>query len=906
MPRVRRLIATASLLLTLCGAAPVQESGRFEGVIPDPPHQRDPWTPPTSTLPKFLVTATTTLADQGLADPRGCEYRTVEVIDGSVWGGSGSISKRRGWVFADPTGGPTRFVVGWDGLIWPTLTVGDPADLAADVARLVAISQTWTNNNPQRFRELVPRDNDGGAVEPGPTQADPVQVCLLLRINQVNLAESLWAALVDPPAAGKPANGPARTLRSYPYSYLTMANDLAWNHFERAATAIKRGDDAVVLHDARILTRLQPGVEATARTMGFPHPNPGQNNQPASYIPFLSQLPVLLADAERRVREPKRPPIPPPGGPDPAARVAALIQDLDQVVVTQWGQPGGVSLGEAGTVQALIAEGDAAVDPLIAALRHDDRLTRSVSFWRDFHRSRTFLTTYDAAYVALTGILRTTTFAVGSTGANLSNQGQASRAEVADRIEAYWNRYKTFPLVERWYQTLANDQANPGSWAEAAGNITQPDNVRNIPSSTAFAFTVVTERQRGEVPRVQGEALRVGHQPTVTALLIRRIETLLTSSNLDAATALTNRLLAWEPTAALPTVQAVWKRLRAKSKPPKDRGDWQWSNQFMTLAHLAAERIEMGDLAAASEYADLIRPSEPEWFANELLDAFEPIDRFPANPVLHATAEWMFNDPASRWSGLFEPNRRFGFDKRWDLIASALIRSPGWRRALETRLVDPTEYATARLTRNDPPNTGYQLRAQSKSGGQSGYGLTKVDDRAPGPDVEIVVRVADQVAWKLSTLDGAPRFELYWPLADRAAAIESLRAYLHQYGDRFVIDRPSRSLLQSEAHDKSAFLAFPRLGHPATRAEVADGRAIFTLEPADGPAPERRVVPLVEYPLQAQWMPAGGVPQPADYQPYENLGRGLASRGSPRSGPVAALFRVRRQSSDRPSSPPRR
>ena len=875
---LNRLLPAASVTLwfLLSLASRAEEPGRFEGASPDPPHQRDPWTPPVSTLPKFLVNATTILYDQGLADPRGCEYRTVEIVTGSVWGGQGSIVKQHSWVFSGPIGGATRFMVDWDGLIWPTVSVGDPVDLAADVAHLVAVSHPPPEGVARGVRTrdfAVQWDPNQPGATLGPRESNPLQVSLLLRLGRADLAESVWNSLVKQTDAARPVRGPDQALRSYPYSYLTMANDLAWYHFERAATAIKRGDDAVVLHDAQVLTRLQAGVETSARAMGFPHRKQGSAEGQAAYIDFLGQLPVLLADAERRAREPKRPPIPASGGPDPSARVAALIRDLDQIVVNQWGQPGGVSLGEAATVQALIAEGDAAVEPLIEALRHDQRLTRSVSFWRDFARSRTFLTTYDAAYGALTGILRTTTFSVATTSANLSNQGQASRAEVADRIEAYWNRYKAFPLVERWYQTLANDQANPGSWTEAAGNITLPDNVSNIPSSSAFSWTVTTDRQPGEAPRMRGESLREGHDPTVTALLIKRIGSSLKGPNSSAATALVYRLLAWEPATAMPMVQAVWTRLRTEYKPPKDRGDSQWSSQLIILAHLASERLRLGDGSAASEYAGLIRPTEPEWFSYQMLTAFEPLYQFPDDPILRETAEWIFNDPASRWSGLFEPERRFDFDKRWDLVASSLIRSSGWRQSLETHLGDQAEYATARLTPNNPANTGYQLRYKTKSGSSGSYGLTKVDDQAPGADVGIVIRVADQVAWKLSTLDGAPRFELHWPLARREAAIELIRTYLRRYGSRFVTERPTRTRLNLDGFEKSAFLDFPKLDHPATSAEVADRLAIFSLEPTDGPVPERRIVPLTEHPLEAQWIPPELPSKSEDYRPNENLGR---------------------------------
>src|SRR5437879_796540 len=74
-----------------CDAQRQQEfraAPRFEGsTIPDPPRQREPWTPPETTLPKFLVRASATLFEQGLADPRGCDYRAIEIGVGSVWGG---------------------------------------------------------------------------------------------------------------------------------------------------------------------------------------------------------------------------------------------------------------------------------------------------------------------------------------------------------------------------------------------------------------------------------------------------------------------------------------------------------------------------------------------------------------------------------------------------------------------------------------------------------------------------------------------------------------------------------------------------------------------------------------------------------------------------------------------------
>ena len=58
---------------------------------PSPPAQDLPWEPPTlAESPSWwepLVSSTQVLFEQGLADPRECEYREIELEVGSVWSG---------------------------------------------------------------------------------------------------------------------------------------------------------------------------------------------------------------------------------------------------------------------------------------------------------------------------------------------------------------------------------------------------------------------------------------------------------------------------------------------------------------------------------------------------------------------------------------------------------------------------------------------------------------------------------------------------------------------------------------------------------------------------------------------------------------------------------------------------
>src|SRR4051812_28878322 len=71
------------------GAPPVASApSPYAGTsLPVPPKQLDPWQPPRATeLPPTLIAAVVALFRDGLADPRGLEYRDVEIRTRSVWG----------------------------------------------------------------------------------------------------------------------------------------------------------------------------------------------------------------------------------------------------------------------------------------------------------------------------------------------------------------------------------------------------------------------------------------------------------------------------------------------------------------------------------------------------------------------------------------------------------------------------------------------------------------------------------------------------------------------------------------------------------------------------------------------------------------------------------------------------
>jgi hypothetical protein len=888
-----RQIARLGLALLVALAIPRDVSAQeeefrpaplFEGTrLPDPPRQKEPWTPPETRLPRFLVAATATLFDQGLADPRGCEYRSIEITAGSVWGGQGGIVSTKGWVLPAPDGEKQRFAVAWSGLVYPVVKLGEPADLAADVLALGdAAGDGRADVAPKARRQGGMRafsgfgaygaNNEGSAVNL--TSLHPIRVCLLLRLGRADLAEALWAAGSGRPREADPAKPrPKVDLTNYGISYLSLAVDLTWFHFDRAVCAHMRGDDAIALADARLLTSLQKAVEARAEGLGFPHPQRFDGkDQPTPYIDFLGQLPELLADQERRAKEPKRPAVPPRGG-DKSARIAALIRDLDQAVARQWGQPGGVSLGEASAVKTLIAEGDDAVEPLIEALRHDTRLTRSVHFWRDFSRNRTILGTHEAVYTALSGILKTSFFGAASTGDNLSARGNKGREAVAAQVQAYWEKYKAVPLVERWYKILADDRSGPSGWLQAAGNIVQPGNVSIVPGSTAFVQTTTTPLKPGELPRLRGESLREGHEPTVAALMSRRVDSLLKSPSrqnfsMDEACSMARMLATWDASAAQPKLREISKIALEQYDPANGNNN---TSLAFAIAGFTLDRVRAGDPDAAREYAGWVRLIGPDQHQHQILPILEPLYRLTDDPAIAESAEWLFNNPKSPWVPLIAKGKPGSSYQIAELITSPLVCIPAFRKMLLASLEDRSPAGSATL------DEGGGLQIQMDAGWSSGLGQSKVDPLAPKAGVKVPFRMADYYAWELSGLEGSPAFELYWPEPRRNQGLAEMAAFLKKRGDRFIADDPIKNDIHGDFPHKRAHLSFPQLDHPATREEVEKGTAIFSLE-GEG---ERRVVPLMDRPLKAKWVTFKDFPyiqQPVDPQvgpqtEYDQSGR---------------------------------
>ncbi len=505
---------------------------------------------------------------------------------GNYVSADGIAVSTHGWLIPSSAVAGPRFAICWNGVVYPVVASGGLADLRADVLNAIKAEQEAREaqlNGNWRIGGVPFASSDEGSLEVAAVchqSPTPLWACLLLRLGEVELAEKSWAACapVEP--------GPRDPQEAPEDPYLDLARDWTWALFHRAVYAHMRGDDRVALSAAKALVPIWEAAEAEATKRTYPQPNPApwERGKP-SHLEEISCIGELLADQERRaaLRQAGKllPVMPAPGAdpdatlaalrralqqcPDDAHRIALLVQELEEVSAQEMDQ-GGLDLASDPVVSLLLQTGEAAVEPLLACLENDTRLTRSVHFSCDYNTSRyrALVSVPEAAYVALAGILDTDFFGNAITRDNLTSHGKPGRMALAKRIRDYFNKYKGLAQEERWYGILLDNRAPMSRWVDAAQKIVEPADATeprvNTYGSGRWHKPI---REPGKAVKLLGEALRSKNDPSVTKILQQRIRELPPDMARDVAMALAD----WDPKAAVP----VLVRLTENLPPPQAR-----------------------------------------------------------------------------------------------------------------------------------------------------------------------------------------------------------------------------------------------------------------------------------------------------------------------------------------------
>lgn len=721
--------ATATVLTAL-----VSLSASWSAQDDSPPSAK-PWTPPQTAISADFIEATRFLLQHGLADPRGGEYREATIVIRDTWQAKAQSVTIHGWVF------PDGHVVTWDGLSYETESVGPRLELEKDVEARV-------NHSAAPFRGLVP-------IPANP----PLGTALLLILGERELAE-------------KTLTQPLEKDRGRLFS--TLADSFLVPLFHRAVHAHMAGDDRSAYKDARILEKIGPEFEAEAvriygremvdRLFESSLQEPGDTK----VFMFLNPIPELAADSKRRLDNPRvKPDLEAIIDLPKLERIRKLIESLDEVAARQWGQPGGVSVVADPIAAALEAEGEDVVEQLIDVLEKDDRLTRSVSFGRDFFPHRNLISVRAAAFAIVSNILQL----------SLTAREDPYELQSVEELRAFWKANKGRSRAERLFAILADDRGNYSQWLEAATQIVQPIDIRQ-----EGGWIARPDRKPGAPPvAIVGEELKTKANPSVSDLMARRALQVAGKGEITSsgdqfrgadALRLGLALAKWDMKASIPTLKALLERAIVLTSDSRLRGNAADSN-FPVAGVVVSKLVEAGDAPVWKLYEDLLANFEPDSFINA--NVFRPLWTAAKNPNAARIAKQVFLDDDSKFMARY---RRDGnVYQITSNILSPWLKIPAFRELLIRLLDDKKEIGT--VSRNQ---SGISFRTMKGGSGSMGFDFSKDPDSAIGD--EATFRVCDQVAMHLVQLKGCPIYNPVWKEAKRNAALKQLQKYISSIGNR--------------------------------------------------------------------------------------------------------------------------
>lgn len=319
--------------------------------------QSSKWVPPVNSIPTAYVQAAQKLLGKGLGDPRGGTFSRVTIRVGDAAWADASDYVAFGWVMP----GEKKVVV-VDGLKYDVVKVLGPASISDVYRPLYRVGDVWGSIQDRAVPIATP------------TSALPA---LLLVRGQISLAEECFSPNIKGRTDG----------------VLNLYAHLIHRYRMQVAQCLKDRRDKEALPWAESLAsvsrfRAEAGLNYPEVTIGWRF-DPEESKQ-------------ILKDIRRRVKQPKRPlDLPAIAKLPQQARIDALIEGLDEIATHQGGQPGGIDWLFDPHVEAIVKEGSAIVPALLDTIEKDDRLTRAVSFGRNFWPQRRIESVKRAACMAL-------------------------------------------------------------------------------------------------------------------------------------------------------------------------------------------------------------------------------------------------------------------------------------------------------------------------------------------------------------------------------------------------------------------------------------------------------------------------------------------------------------------------
>lgn len=734
-----------------------------------------------------------------LFDPTGAERVSVKATVRTVWAASRE-AEVEGWLVPGKDGKPGR-VYFTDGGSIPA-----PPEKAVKKVDFKAACKA-------RYSPAPKKPDDKG----GPDRDDTFRKMELTAVGAVSdddLALAAWLyRLGDEPLAAKALaearKGTGRGKREGKEEdpRERLRDQLAWSAFAGMVHAyMVRADEEALAHGERLL-KLYPEAVKDGKE--------------------YKQAGRIVDDLKRRKKAGtfgKEPAGRWPDGFDTweaGKKAAYLIDALDEVDARQWGQPGGVDLASDRRVEALIELGDAAVPALLDALESDERLTRSVHFWRDFSHSRTVLGVREAVLTAVMSVLRVRVFEPVATGDNFTARGEDEAKETAKRLRAYWKEYGGLPFDERMMRVLTDTKTTFEAKREAA------ENLASLTEDRRLRTTIY--------PTVVGSGKATGANPAVAKFS--------------------------KPTAAEAILAAMDADLKAfDAEPSKDEAGYRdYKRRGLEGTYLSA-LVELGDGRVAAEAAKRAADAKTlrgrrQWAqVAHILGDPKPFRAFaedfragkvevPADAddelagVLRALIGVGTPEAEGALATLADPKH----PQHAAIAKQVLTRRPGWSDD-RVWFAHPLCLSVLRHALDDTTPTGAKYVIEDgrlwhkAEGSSSGGGVPEFLREPAVRHSEAAERACDAAAEKLGELVvGLP---LYHPLfKDADERLKAVKAAFDRFAGKY---RPATGfegdLLGRSPFTQTYVPDIKPLGRAATAADVKAGVAVFHLDGKGKPA----------------------------------------------------------------------
>lgn len=665
----------------------------------------------------------------GLGDPRGAKYGSA-VVDGFP-------VPRHGWL----VGGK---LLGWDGVLYPIVAPGPPADVEADVHAFLA-PPAPPSRTVQEITRYISRSAATRRKEVERRKRSYLGEDAVLSVGRGSSPRNLVLVLLE--RAGHPelAEQVRNAWRSSSDSaFQSLATEWINTHYLRAVAAHAAGNDGQAAQWSRTILDALPALREEAARRGVRRGwNPATNKEDLPYFTggwtdVPSWLQRLAADSQRRLKSPAKPVDLKTldGIADPKKRIAALIDGLenDRSGSEMYFPQTGDSL-----LERLAKEGLPAVEPLLACAETDARLTRATtSESHGFALERQPIPVQRVALRLAARILKV--YGIGNS---------------APKLRDYARRFATIPEPLRYRRVLEADDLTGEQWLEAAQALVSYSDARR--SLDAKAISALLARRATQPESRERNAGEFAQAATMALCL-------------DA----------WSPSDAAPL---VWKlaRLGRKTLQEENREE-QDSNCANRILHLCLARLRAGDPEAAPFLEDWLKGAPPEkWSGFDIPKALEGFWLYPDAPGMKDAAERIFA-PGSPWSlaRLLENEQISVFGFGWDI---ALLRQPAFRRSAARALAD-------RTNNGEVWRSGESAVFRTNKGGGGRLGNERSADPFSTPENEHrTLRRCDLLASWLATAPGAPSFRPYWTEARKDAAINELKTFLERpWKDRRTLE----------------------------------------------------------------------------------------------------------------------